>query len=186
RQVQLLERLLEDALDLSRVTHGELTLRRERVSLLEIVEGALETAAPFLLERGHVLTVALPDSPVYLRVDPVRIAQVLANLLENAARYTGPGGRIRVEAVRDEGALAISVSDSGIGIRADQLAFVFEMLEQGHRPGPAAGGGLGIGLPLSKSLAEMHGGSLSAASEGEGLGSTFTLRLACPEVLPTE
>lgn len=191
RQVVLLARLIEDVLDLSRVTYGKLTLRRERVSLLEIVESALETAGPLLLERGHVLTVALPDSPVYLCVDPVRIVQVLTNLLENAAKCTEPGGRIRVEAVRDEGVLAISVSDSGIGIRPDELGFVFELFGQArHAQEPRApapvNGGLGIGLALSKSLAEMHGGSLSAASEGEGQGSVFTLCLACPEVVPTE
>lgn len=186
RQVLLLARLIEDLLDLSRVTHGKLTLRRERVSLLEIVESALETAGPLLLERRHVLTVALPDSPVYLNVDPVRIVQVLTNLLENAAKCTEPGGRIRVEAVRDEGVLEIAVSDSGIGIRPDELGLVFEMLGQARHAHAQVDGGLGIGLALAKSLAEMHGGSLRAASEGEGQGSVFTLCLACPEVVPTE
>jgi CheY-like chemotaxis protein len=114
-----------------------------------------------------------------LHVDPMRLAQVLSNLLSNAAKYTEPGGRIRLEAVRDGEDVVVSVIDSGIGIPAAHLAHVFTMFGQGHRAYEPVYGGLGIGLALAKSLAELHGGGLTAASEGEGRGSVFTLRLAC-------
>jgi signal transduction histidine kinase len=178
-QVANMVRLIDDLLDVSRVTHGKLELRRKRVSLAAVIESALETAGPLLRGRRQAFELIVPETPVFLHVDPMRVAQVLSNLLSNAAKYTEPGGRIRIEAVRDGGDVVVSVVDSGIGIRAAHLAHVFTMFGQGHRAHEAVYGGLGIGLALAKSLAELHGGSLTAASEGEGKGSVFTLRLAC-------
>jgi signal transduction histidine kinase len=179
RQVAQMVRLIDDLLDLSRITHGKLDLRRARVSLAAIIESALETAGPLLLGRRQKFELIVPETPVLLHVDPMRLAQVLSNLLSNAAKYTEPGGRIRLEAVRDGEDVVVSVVDSGIGIRASHLAHVFTMFGQAHRAHEAVYGGLGIGLALAKSLVEQHGGSLTAASEGEGKGSVFTLRLAC-------
>ena len=178
RQVRHMVRLIDDLLDLSRVTHGKLELRRARVSLEAVVESALETAGPLLTRRRQVFEQVLPGEPVFLHADPMRLAQALSNLLSNAAKFTEPGGRIRVEAVRDGGDVVVSVVDSGIGIRAAHLGHVFEMFGQGHRAHDPVYGGLGIGLTLAKSIAELHGGSLTVASEGEGKGSVFTLRLA--------
>jgi signal transduction histidine kinase len=179
RQVAYMVRLIDDLLDFSRITHGKLELRRERVSLAAVIESALETAGPLLLGRRQVFEVVVTETPVLLHVDPMRLAQVLSNLLSNAAKYTEPGGRIRLEAVRDGEDVVVSVVDSGIGIPAAHLTHVFTMFGQGHQANQAVYGGLGIGLALAKSIAELHGGSLTAASEGEGKGSVFTLRLKC-------
>ncbi|HEX7616237.1 MAG TPA: response regulator [Thermoanaerobaculia bacterium] len=179
RQVAHMVRLIDDLLDLSRITHGKLDLRRERVSLAAVIESALETAGPLLHGRGQSFELVVPKTPVLLHVDPMRLAQILSNLLSNAAKFTEPGGRIRLEAVRDGEDVVVSVVDSGIGIPAAHLAHVFTMFGQGHRAQKAVFGGLGIGLALAKSLAELHGGTLTAASEGEGKGSVFTLRLKC-------
>ena len=178
RQVAHMVRLIDDLLDLSRITHGKLDLRRTRVSLAAVIESALETAGPLLLGRRQAFDLIVPETPVFVHVDPMRVAQVLSNLLSNAAKYTEPGGRIRLEASREGQDVVVAVVDSGIGIRAAHLAHVFTMFGQAHRAHEAVYGGLGIGLALAKSLAELHGGSLTAASEGEGKGSVFTLRLA--------
>jgi len=177
RQVAHMVRLIDDLLDLSRITHGKLELRRERVSLAAVIESALETAGPLLHHRRQSFERIVPETPMLLHVDPMRLAQVLSNLLSNAAKYTEPGGRIRLEAVRDGEDVVVSVVDSGIGIPAAHLAHVFTMFGQGHRAQNAVFGGLGIGLALAKRLVEMHGGTLTAASDGEGKGSVFTLRL---------
>jgi signal transduction histidine kinase len=179
RQVAHMVRLIDDLLDVSRITHGKLELRREAVSLAAVVESALETAGPLLIRRRQAFELILPETPVLLHVDPMRIAQVLSNLLSNAAKYTEPRGRIRLEAVRDGGDVVVSVADSGIGIPAAHLAHVFTMFGQGHRAHEPVYGGLGIGLALARSIAELHGARLTAASEGEGKGSIFTLRIAC-------
>jgi signal transduction histidine kinase len=179
RQVSHMVRLIDELLDLSRITHGKLELHREWISLADVIESALETAGPLLLGRRQVFELVVPETPVLLHADPMRLAQVLSNVLSNAAKYTEPGGRIRLEAVRDGEDVVVSVIDSGIGIPPAHLAHVFTMFGQGHRAHKAVYGGLGIGLALAKSLAELHGGSLTAASEGEGKGSVFTLRLGC-------
>lgn len=179
RQIAKMARLIDDLLDLSRITHGKLDLRRARVSLAAVIESALETAGPLLIGRRQAFELIMPETPVLLHVDPMRLAQVLSNLLSNAAKYTEPGGRIRLEAMRDGDDVVVSVVDSGIGIRAAHIGHVFTMFGQAHRAREVVYGGLGIGLALAKSLAELHGGSLTAASEGEGKGSVFTLRLAC-------
>lgn len=179
RQVAHMVRLIDDLLDLSRITHGKLELRRELVTLGNVIDSALETAGPLFARRRHAFERIEPARPVLLYVDPMRLAQVVANLLSNAAKYTEPGGRVRLEAVRDAGDVVVSVVDSGIGIPPAHLAHVFEMFGQGHRAHDPVYGGLGIGLALAKSLASLHGAGLTAASEGEGKGSVFTLRVAC-------
>jgi len=172
-----LVRLIDDLLDLSRISHGKVGLRPERVTLASVVESALEAARPLLLSRRHVLDVVLPEAPVLLHADPIRLAQILTNLLSNAARYTEPGGRVAVEARCEREAVVLRVVDSGIGISAAELAHVFTMFNQAAAARAVDSGGLGIGLALAKQLAELHGGSLTAASEGPGKGSAFTLRL---------
>jgi signal transduction histidine kinase len=179
RQVEHLVRLIDDLLDVSRIKHGKLELRRARVTLAAVIESALETSEHLLIRRRQAFELVVPETPVLLHVDPMRLAQILSNLISNAAKYTEPGGRIRLEAVRDGEGIVVSVVDSGIGIPAAHLAHVFTMFGQGHRAHEAVYGGLGIGLALSRGLAELHGGSLTAASEGEGKGSVFTLRLPC-------
>ncbi|MEO6325496.1 MAG: ATP-binding protein [Thermoanaerobaculia bacterium] len=176
RQVAHLVRLIDDLLDLSRFTHGKLEMRREWVTVASVVESALETVRPLLAARRHALELILPDESLPLHGDPMRIAQVLTNLLSNAAKYTEPGGRIRVEASREQDQIVITVADSGIGIRQDHLAHVFTMFGQGQKARDAVHGGLGVGLALAKRVVEMHGGSLTASSDGEGLGSVFILR----------
>jgi len=177
RQVSHLVRLIDDLLDISRISHGKVGLKPERVSLASVLESALEAVGPLLLSRRHSLDVALTGSPIHVNADPVRLAQVLTNLLSNAAWYTEPGGALRVEAGREGGAVAIRVVDSGIGIPADALAHIFTMFGQAAGTPGAGHSGLGIGLALAKKLAELHGGSLAASSAGPGQGSTFTLRL---------
>ena len=177
RQVVHLVRLIDDLLDISRISHGKVVLRTERVDLAAVVDSALEAARPFFVGRRHALEVALPEDPVVLNGDPIRLAQILTNLLSNAARYTDPGGRVAVQASRDGDSLVLRVSDSGIGIPSADLAFIFTMFSQVAMAPAVDHGGLGIGLALAKQLAELHGGTLAAASDGEGRGSTFTLRL---------
>ncbi len=177
RQVSHLVRLVDDLLDISRISHGKVGLRPEPISLASVVESALEAARPLLVRRRHALDVRLPQPPVHLNGDPVRLAQVLTNLLSNAAWYTEPGGKIRVEADRERGDVVVRVVDSGIGISADSLAHIFTMFGQAAAAPAGGHGGLGIGLALARQLAEMHGGSLTASSDGPGKGSVFTLRL---------
>jgi len=177
RQVFHLVRLIDDLLDISRISHGKVGLRPEQVSLASVVEGAVEAARPLLVRRGHALHVRLPEGPVFLQGDPVRLTQILTNLLSNAAWYTEPGGRITVEAEGESAGVVVRVVDSGIGIPEDALAHIFTMFGQAARTPAAGHGGLGIGLALAKQLAELHGGTLTAASNGPGKGSVFTLRL---------
>lgn len=177
RQVTHLVRLIDDLLDISRISHGKVGLRRETVPLASVVESALEAVRPLLAARRHDLQVHLPEGPVLLHGDPVRLAQILTNLLSNAARYTEPGGRVSVVAGRDGGAAVLHVVDTGIGISAPDLARVFTMFNQASPARALDQGGLGIGLALARQLAELHGGTLTAASEGPGRGSTFTVRL---------
>lgn len=176
RQLSHLTRLVDDLLDLARVTSSRATLRREVVTLADVVEAALETTRPAVEARRHALSVRLPEEPVLVEADPVRLAQVLSNLLTNAAKYSPPGGRIELSAAADELEAVVRVTDDGIGLAPRDLERVFGLFERG--PGRAhAEDGLGVGLALSRRLAHLHGGSLTASSEGPGHGSTFTLRL---------
>jgi PAS domain S-box-containing protein len=177
RQVNQLVRLVDDLLDVSRITQGRLELRRGPVQLAAVLEGAVETARPLIDRARHDLTVALPDRSVTLDGDAARLSQVFANLLTNSAKYTPPGGRIRVSAARDPGGVSVTVSDNGVGIPPSMLPRVFEMFTQVDRTLEKTTGGLGIGLSLVKGLVEMHGGTVVAHSDGEGTGSTFTVHL---------
>ncbi|MEP6790736.1 MAG: ATP-binding protein [Ramlibacter sp.] len=177
RQVNHLVRLVDDLLEVSRISRGTFSLRKERVELAAIVRNAVETSDPLVKAGGHELAVQLPREPLWLEGDPVRLAQVLANLLNNAARYTEDGGHIAVRAWRDGGEAVISVRDDGVGIAPEALPRMFEMFTRGDRDSARNQGGLGIGLALSRRLAQMHGGKLEAHSEGPGKGSEFTVRL---------
>jgi signal transduction histidine kinase/CheY-like chemotaxis protein len=176
RQVQHMSLLLDDLLDVSRITHGTLQLRKQQTDLQSIVGAAVETARPLIDERRHRLILEVPED---LRVngDPLRLAQVLSNLLTNAAKYTHPQGTIRVTGAQKDGELSIAVEDNGIGIASEDLPKVFGMFAQVRSAQEHAAGGLGIGLALAKGIVELHGGRIEAASAGPGKGSRFTLRL---------
>jgi PAS domain S-box-containing protein len=177
RQVNHLVRLVDDLLEMSRISRGTLALRRERVELAAIVRNALETSDPLMQAAGHRLEVSLPADPVWLEGDPVRLAQIVANLLDNAAKYTEDGGWISVRAHREGARASLSVRDNGIGIPPESVSHMFEMFSRGNPANGRGQGGLGIGLALARRLAEMHGGTLGAVSEGPGRGSEFTLQL---------
>jgi CheY-like chemotaxis protein len=182
RQAGHLSRLVDDLLDLSRVSRGQITLRRQRVELAEVVGRAVEASRPLIEARRHELVEALPPGPVWLEADPVRLAQVIANLLNNAAKYSEDGGRITLSAVAEGAALALRVRDTGLGIAPDLLPHVLEMFVQAERSLERSQGGLGVGLTLVRRLVEMHGGSVEAHSGGPGRGSEFVVRL--PVVVP--
>ncbi|HEY0557661.1 MAG TPA: PAS domain S-box protein [Thermoanaerobaculia bacterium] len=183
RQLGHMVRLVDDLLDVSRISRNKLELRRSRVLLSDVVSSALETARPAIDAGGHELHTALPAEPVHLDADLTRLAQVFSNLLTNSAKYTNPGGRIDLAAELGSGEVMVSVRDTGIGIPADALPHIFEMFSQVDRSIERATGGLGIGLALVKGLVEMHGGTVTAESGGLGTGSTFTVRLPVPESL---
>jgi CheY-like chemotaxis protein/two-component sensor histidine kinase len=173
-------RLIDDLLDVSRISRNKMELRRSRVPLADVVRSAVETARPAIEAARHELTVSLPPEPVHLDADLTRLAQVFGNLLSNSAKYTPPGGRIWLTATRDGASVTVKVRDTGIGIPADALRTVFDMFSQVDRSIERSAGGLGIGLALVKGLVEMHGGTVEAASPGQGKGSTFTVRLPVP------
>jgi PAS domain S-box-containing protein len=177
RQVQHMALLLDDLLDVSRITSGRLELKKDCVGLAELVGSAIETARPLLEEKGHDLQIRLLPEAVSVHVDPLRISQVLCNLLTNGAKYTDAGGKIVLAAELDSAGLSISVSDNGIGLPADAIPHVFDMFFQVGSVLERGQGGLGIGLALSRGLVALHGGTIEAASDGPGRGSTFTVRL---------
>jgi signal transduction histidine kinase/ActR/RegA family two-component response regulator len=181
RQVTQMARLIDDLMDVSRITRGTFELRRERVALMEIVRLAVETSRPGIDASGHDLIVRIPSDAIYLDADVIRLAQVFSNLLNNAAKYTGPGGRIAITAERNSDSVAVTVQDSGIGIPSEMLAHVFEPFTQLDRSLERSRGGLGIGLALAKRLVEMHGGAIEAQSSGAGQGSRFIVRLPLSE-----
>jgi signal transduction histidine kinase len=180
RQLDHMVRLIDDLMDLSRISRGVFELKKEQISLAEVVQRAVESTRPFLVRRQHAISVAIRRSATAL-VDPTRVAQILGNLLHNAAKFTPDGGRIAVELACEHRQATIRVVDSGQGIAADELDRVFEMFSQLDRSTSHGERGLGIGLALARRLAEMHGGSLTAASEGLGHGTVFTLRLPIVE-----
>ncbi|MBC7414167.1 MAG: PAS domain-containing sensor histidine kinase, partial [Herminiimonas sp.] len=181
RQVAHMVHLIDDLLDIGRISHGQIELRRKAVDLRDIVASAVETSMPLIDASRHALTLALDDEPFSLFADPVRIAQVLSNLLNNAAKYTPAGGLIRLSAQRQEREVVITVTDSGIGIPQESLALVFDMFMQLGQRHERAQGGLGIGLSLVRTLVEMHDGVVSATSEGGGRGASFSVRLPLAE-----
>jgi signal transduction histidine kinase len=177
RQVQHMTRMVDDLLDVSRITRGKIELRKEVVDLASVVGRTVEATRPLFEDRRHELAVDLPPKTLRLEADPTRLEQVLANLLNNAAKYTDQGGHIRLSARQEGGELVLRVRDTGVGIAPDMLARIFEPFMQADRVLHQSQGGLGIGLTLVRRLVEMHGGSVTAYSEGPGKGSEFVLRL---------
>jgi PAS domain S-box-containing protein len=177
RQVHHMSLLLDDLLDISRITRGTLELRTEMTNLASVVDAAVETSRPSIEAKQHMFSIELPREPVSFAADPLRLAQVLSNLLTNAAKYTDPHGTIRLRASADAQNIEISVTDTGIGITQDALAAVFTMFSQVKSTQDRSEGGLGIGLALSKGVVELHGGTLEVQSAGAGQGSQFTVRI---------
>jgi PAS domain S-box-containing protein len=186
RQLSQLVRLIDDLLDVSRISSGKIVLKRERIAFQDIAAAALEAARPLIDAAGHSLTIDWPDEPVWMDVDSTRLAQILGNLLNNSAKYMRPGGRINFSARRQAEKVFISVRDTGMGIPADMLGRVFDMFTQIDRTLDRAQGGLGIGLSLVKTLVEMHGGSVQASSGGIDRGSEFTVSLPTASGLAPE
>ncbi len=182
RQVSHMARLLDDLLDLSRISQNKLDLRKERTELAAAFEMAVETSRPLIESGGHELIVNLPSEPVYLDADPVRLSQVFSNLLQNAAKYSDAGGNIRLAGELQGSEVLVSVKDDGIGISAETLPRIFEMFSQGQRVLERSQDGLGIGLALVRGLVGLHGGSIEARSDGPGQGSEFVVRL--PRLVP--
>jgi PAS domain S-box-containing protein len=177
RQLGQMVRLVDDLLDVNRITHDRLELRKTEVELATVIQQAIEAARPLIDSDAHNLRVTLPAQPVYLYADPARLAQVFGNLLNNSSRYTRPGGTISIAAEQRNGEVVVIVKDTGAGIPQDKLATVFDMYTQVDRSPERLQGGLGIGLTLVKRLVEMHGGSVVAKSAGENRGSEFEVRL---------
>ena len=177
RQLTQMVRLIDDLMDVSRISRGKLELRKERVPLATVLNSAVETSRPLIGQMGHELTIKLTKEPLIVDGDVTRLAQVFLNLLNNAAKYSDRGGHIQLDVKRQGGEAVVTVTDTGIGIAADQLPRIFEMFTQVERSLEKSQGGLGIGLTLVKRLVEMHGGNIEAKSEGPGMGSEFVVRL---------
>ena len=177
RQVNHMVRLVDDLLEVSRITRGKIELRMEQVDLAAVVRAAVETSRPLIDAGGHALHIGLPPEPVALRADPVRLAQVIGNLLNNAAKYTPRGGHIRLEVRPGGGEVELEVRDDGVGIPHDMLGKVFDLFTQVDHTRAAAQGGLGIGLTLVRHIVELHGGRIEATSPGPDRGSSFRVRL---------
>jgi signal transduction histidine kinase len=175
RQVKHLAHLLDDLLDVSRLTRGKIELRKETVALQTIVAEAIETTRGFIDDRAHVVSVSLPDDPLWLEADPTRLTQVAGNLIENAAKFTPRGGEISVTGYRERDEVVLSVRDNGIGIAPEMLPRVFDLFAQAEQPLARPEGGLGIGLALARRLIELHGGRIIGQSEGPGRGSEFVV-----------
>jgi CheY-like chemotaxis protein len=177
RQVGQMVRLIDDLLDISRITRGRLQLRKERIELAAAVRNAVETSRPLVEESSHDLAVSLPPEPIHLDADPTRLAQVFSNLLNNAAKYTDRGGRISLTAERQGREIVVSVRDTGIGIAPEHLPGIFQPFAQMAPALERSQGGLGIGLSLVRGLVELHGGAVEARSGGLGEGCEFVVRL---------
>ena len=184
RQSMHLSRLLDDLLDVARVTQGRIELRRAIVPLASCIHQAVETAQPLIREREHRLTLSETFQPLHVNADRMRIAQAIGNVINNAAKYTHPGGDIRIRTFTDNGQAAIEVSDNGVGISPEFLPKVFDLFAQNDRSLDRSQGGLGIGLAVCRKLIDMHGGTVSASSAGAGRGATFTIRLPLADAAP--
>ncbi len=185
RQLAHMVRLVDDLLDISRVTSGKIQLRTEAVTIRSVIDAAVETSRPAIEGGSHTLSVQVPEQPIKLHIDSTRMVQVIGNLLTNAAKYTPDGGRIDLAVEQDGDAVVIRVSDTGVGIPTEMLPKVFDLFTQVGKHLDRAQGGLGIGLALVKRLVEMHGGSVTAESLGQGHGSTFAVRLPLGAEVPT-
>jgi CheY-like chemotaxis protein/two-component sensor histidine kinase len=181
RQTHQLAALVDDLLDVSRITTGKFQLRKKDVDLAEIIQVAVDSARPAVAVHGHELAIGLPGRPIWVHADPNRLAQVFSNLLDNAVKYTPAHGRIGITASEEDRVVRVSVEDSGIGIPADKLDLVFEKFIQIDRPQERGHAGLGIGLTLVKAVVELHGGTVSVWSAGPGAGATFTVTLPLVE-----
>jgi signal transduction histidine kinase/CheY-like chemotaxis protein len=177
RQLRLLVRLVDDLLDVSRITRGKIELKIETIDVARVIASAVETSRPYVDAQQHSLVVSLPSEPLRLKGDFARVAQILANLINNAAKYTDKGGQIGVAAARDGNDVVFRVNDSGMGIPKELLSTIFEPFRQIERTLDRSQGGLGVGLTLAKRLTEMQGGAISAYSDGPDHGSEFTVRL---------
>ncbi|MFO0890685.1 MAG: ATP-binding protein [Isosphaeraceae bacterium] len=177
RQLNHMVRLVDDLLEVSRITRGSIELRKEPSQLASILRSALELSRPLIETLEHQLAIAIPPAPIPIEADPVRLGQVFANLLNNAAKYTDRGGHIRLGVRVEGGEAVVTVRDTGIGLAEDKLATIFDMFTQVERGSDRSRGGLGIGLTLARRLVEMHGGSITAHSAGPGQGSEFVVRL---------
>jgi len=177
RQTRHLARLVDDLMDVSRISRGRIQLQREQVNMADVVAHAVEASRSLIENARHTLELSVPDTPLYVEGDPVRLTQIVGNLLNNAAKYTPPGGRIELHVESTEHEVYVRVRDTGIGMSKETLGRIFEMFTQADGSSERARGGLGIGLALSQRLARLHGGFIEAYSEGEGRGSTFTFRL---------
>jgi len=186
RQVNQMVRLVDDLMEVSRITRGKIDLHKDRVELASVIQSAVETSQPLIEAAGHRLELAIPSEPLTLEADPVRLGQVFANLLNNAAKYTPEGGRIWLALRREGSDAVVSVRDNGIGIAADMLPRAFEMFTQIDGSHRLSQGGLGIGLTLVRRLVDMHGGTVSASSEGLGKGSEFIVRLPLANGRPAD
>lgn len=184
RQVKHLARLIDDLLDVSRLTHGKIELQRQTIDASIVLDQAVEAVRPTIEQRGQTLTISASREPLPVHADPLRLEQVITNLLTNAVKYTPEGGRIAVAAARQDETIVLSVKDNGVGISPERIPQMFELFTQGDRTLARSEGGLGIGLTIVKTLVEMHGGTVTAASNGPGQGSTFrvTLPAASPEI----
>jgi len=180
RQLHRMTQLVDELLDVSRITSGRLHLQRERLDLRDVLSRAIETLESDLLERHHRLSIELPASPVWLEGDACRLEQVFVNLLANASRYTDAGGELAVWVHTKESQAVVRVRDSGIGIAPEALPHIFDLFEQAHEADPRSKAGLGVGLAVVRNIVELHGGSVTAASAGSGQGSEFTVRLPVP------
>ena len=185
RQARNLARLLDDLLDVSRITRGRIELRRQPVAIEEAVTNALEATRPLVDERRQVVSLALPAAPLYVQADPARLEQIIVNVLNNASKYTPPDGRIRVVVSREGDEAVLRICDTGIGIAADMLPRIFELFVQGDQSLAHTSGGLGIGLTLVHRLVTLHRGRVEAHSEGLGRGSQFTIALPVSQTSPT-
>ncbi len=177
RQMRQLSRLIDDLLDVSRITQGKVQLRREPLDAARVLQSALDAVQALMEEREHELTVSFRPGTLHLEADPTRLEQIIVNLLSNAAKYTPKGGEISLRAKVEDGHVVIRIRDNGVGIPPDKLQQMFELFAQGDRALARSEGGLGIGLTVVRSLAELHGGTVTATSEGRGRGSEFVLRL---------
>ena len=186
RQVRHLTRLVDDLLDVSRISRGRIELHKEVVVLSKAIAEVVEAVKPLIDQRQQELRISLPEESIRLEADPTRLEQILLNLLTNAVKYTDIGGRIGLTAERDRDEVVVRVQDTGIGIAPDMLPRIFDLFVQGERRPDQTQGGMGIGLSLVKTLVEKHGGSITAHSEGPGMGSEFVVRLPVLSVAPAD
>ena len=177
RQLSQMVRLVDDLMDVNRISRGKLELRKQPVSLAAVLNSAVETSRPLIDQMGHLLTLKFPEESVIVAGDMTRLSQVFMNLLNNAAKYSDPGGRIELSFETIDNVAVVTVSDTGVGIAGEQMTRIFEMFAQFDGSLEKSQGGLGIGLSLVKRLVDMHGGSVEAKSDGPGMGSKFIVRL---------